>query len=162
MSSRTPVNDQPAAPAPPRFWIGVASRAHVQRGVAAGIAQLGHGKAAPLRRMRQGDWLIYYSPREEVSGGDQVQAFTALGRLVDGDVYQVTVSEAFAPFRRAVAYLPCHEAPIRPLLGQLSFIKDPARWGSVFRFGHLEISHDDFAVIAAAMGDALDAEPGDA
>lgn len=146
----TPTPDQPASG--PRFWIGVVSRAHVQRGVAAGIAQLGHGKAAPLRRMHEGDWLIYYSPRDEVSAGEPVQAFTAIGRLVDDDVYQVTVSESFSPFRRAITYLPSHEAPIKPLLERLSFIKNPERWGSVFRFGHLEISRDDFAAIAAAMG----------
>jgi hypothetical protein len=35
----------------PRHWIGVVSRQHVLRGVAGGFAQLGHGTAAPLRRM---------------------------------------------------------------------------------------------------------------
>ena len=31
-----------------RYWIGVACREHVGRGVAGGFAQLCHGKAAPL------------------------------------------------------------------------------------------------------------------
>ena len=45
-----------------RYWLGVVSRAHVERGVAGGFAQLCHGRAAPLARMQTGDWLIYYSP----------------------------------------------------------------------------------------------------
>lgn len=49
-------------------WLGVVSRAHVQRGVSGGFAQVCHGKAAPLRRMQTGDWLIYYSPSTEMGG----------------------------------------------------------------------------------------------
>jgi hypothetical protein len=47
------------------------------------------------------------------------------------------------------------------LLERLSFIKNPERWGSAFRLGRLEISRDDFAVIAAAMGVDPVVEPGD-
>ena len=49
-----------------KYWIGVASRNHVQRGVADGFAQLCHGKQNPLTRMTRGDWLVYYSPRSEM------------------------------------------------------------------------------------------------
>jgi hypothetical protein len=66
-------------------WLGVVSRAHVQRGVAGDFAQLCHGKALPLRRMRRGDWLVYYSPSIE-GGGAPLRAFTALGQLSDGDL----------------------------------------------------------------------------
>jgi hypothetical protein len=41
-------------------WLGVVSRAHVQRGVAGGFAQLCHGKAQPLQRMQRGDRLVYW------------------------------------------------------------------------------------------------------
>lgn len=64
-----------------RYWIGVASHAHVRRGVEGGFAQLNHGKASPLQRMAAGDWLIYYSPREQREGGAPVQAFTAIGQV---------------------------------------------------------------------------------
>ena len=69
------------APATTGYWIGVVSRAHVQGGVAGGFAQLCHGKERPLRRMRTGDWLIYYSPRTEREGGAPIQSFTAIGRV---------------------------------------------------------------------------------
>ena len=135
-----------------RYWIGVVSRAHVQGGVAGGFAQLCHGKERPLRRMRTGDWLAYYSPRTDREGGEPIQAFTAIGRVAADDVYPYAMGEAFVPFRRDVRYLRCREAAIAPLLDRLSFIKDKARWGYPFRAGHFEIGAADFALIAEAMG----------
>ena len=137
-------------------------RAHVQGGVAGSFAQLCHGKERPLRRMRTGDWLIYYSPRTEREGGTPTRAFTAIGRVVGEDVYPFAMSEAFVPLRRDVRYLPCREASIAPLLGRLSFIRDKARWGYPFRTGHFEIAAADFELIAEAMEvDLGSAERGD-
>jgi hypothetical protein len=50
-------------------WIGVVSHSHVLRGVTGGFAQMNHGKQAPLKRMKAGDGLIYYSPRESYPDG---------------------------------------------------------------------------------------------
>ncbi|MEZ4563658.1 MAG: EVE domain-containing protein [Thermomicrobiales bacterium] len=136
----------------PRYWIGVASAEHVRRGVSGGFAQLNHGKAAPLRRMAAGDWLIYYSPREQREGGEPVQAFTAIGQLAGEEITEVAMTERFTAARRAVHWLPTHPAPIRPLLTSLTFIRTPERWGMTFRPGHLEIDKADFQRIAAAMG----------
>ena len=135
-----------------RYWIGVASYEHVRLGVEGGFAQLNHGKAAPLRRMAAGDWLIYYSPREQREGSEPVQAFTAIGQLAGDEVSDVAMSENFTASRRAVNWLPTHPAPIKPLLESLTFIRNPQRWGMTFRSGHLEISEADFQRIAAAMG----------
>lgn len=56
------------------------------------------------------------------------------------------------PFRRDVAYLPAkEEAPIRPLIDRLSFIRNKERWGQAFRSGHFEIHREDFELIASAM-----------
>jgi hypothetical protein len=146
--------------AEPRYWVGVVSAEHVERGVDGGFAQLCHGKAAPLRRMRGGDWLIYYSPAEKMRGGEPVQAFTAIGRVEHGAAYEFDMGGGFIPFRRDVRYLPCTAAPIRPLLPDLTFLPDKSRWGYAFRFGHLQIPRDDFLRIAAAMG--VDASSTDA
>ncbi len=135
-----------------RYWIGVVSRSHVEHGVEGGFAQLGHGKEKPLRRLHAGDWLIYYSPKTAFDGGAPLQAFTAIGEVADDRVYQHEMSTDFIPFRRDVAYQRCNEAPIQPLLNDLSFIKDKSRWGFPFRAGLVEIPERDFAVIAAAMG----------
>lgn len=135
------------------FWIGVASRSHVVIGVQGGFAQLSHGKAAPLRRLHAGDWLVYYSPKTRLDGGEPLQAFTAIGRVVDDVIYQHEMSPDFIPHRRDVQYvIDCHDAPIQPLIERLDFIRDKQRWGYPFRQGLIEISERDFAMIAAAMG----------
>jgi hypothetical protein len=140
----------------PRYWIGVVSRQHVQRGVDGGFAQVCHGKCAPLQRMKTGDWLVYYSPRTEFRDGVSCQAFTAIGRMVNDTVYQVDMSDDFHPFRRDVEFLPSLDAPIHPLLGGLSFIRNASNWGMIFRRGLFEINEVDFRLIADAMGVSIE------
>ena len=138
------------------YWIGVVSRSHVLRGVAGGFAQLNHGKQAPLQRMKAGDGLIYYSPREAYPDGVPLQAFTALGFIRTGDVYAHDMTPdgvpGFVPWRIDVDYQAVQTAPIKPLIGQLDFITDKTHWGAAFRFGQVKISEADFQQIAAAMG----------
>ncbi|HGY08637.1 MAG TPA: EVE domain-containing protein [Oceanithermus profundus] len=134
-----------------RFWIGVASRDHVLRGVREGFAQLNHGKVRALERMREGDGLIYYSPKERFGEREPCQHFTAIGRVV-GEVYRVDAGGGFRPYRRDVVFFAeAREVPVRPLLEALDFIQDPRRWGYAFRSGHLEIGRDDFERIARVM-----------
>lgn len=120
-------------------WIGVVSANHVQRGVAGGFAQMNHGKAAPLQRMKAGDGLVYYSPRLSYPDGAPLQAFTAIGRIRDGQVYAHDMSAegvpGFVPWRMAVDYWPCQSAPVAPLIDALACIADKWHWGAVFRFG---------------------------
>lgn len=133
-------------------WVGVVSRSHVQRGVAGGFIQLNHGKQAPVRRLKQGDAIALYSPRTAYPDGATLQAFTALATVTTGDVYQVEMSPDFKPWRVDVDFLTVREAPIRPLIERLSFIRDKAHWGAAFRFGQLRVPEADFALIAQAMG----------
>lgn len=135
----------------PRFWIGVASRDHVQRGVAGGFCQLCHGKDRPLRRMAPGDWLIYYSPRERFEVPVPCQRFTAIGEVLGEQVYTFEMAPGFVPFRRDIRFLPAEEVAIQPMLDRLAFIIDRNKWGYVFRFGHLQIPEADFDLIANAM-----------
>jgi hypothetical protein len=135
-----------------RYWIGVVSREHVMIGAKGGFIQLNHGKRAPLQRLSAGDGVVFYSPRTSYPNGEPLQSFTAIGRVKSGDIYQVEMTSRFKPFRAGVKFLRAKETPIRPLINQLSFIKDKSRWGARFRFGHLSISEVDFALIAAAMG----------
>jgi len=62
-----------------RHWLAVACAEHVRRGRSEGFMQVCHGKAAPLRRLRPGDRVVYYSPSLRMGGRDGLQAFTALG-----------------------------------------------------------------------------------
>ncbi len=139
------------------YWIGVVSRDHVDVGVAGAFIQLNHGKAGPLERMCAGDGFVFYSPRTTHPDGPALQAFTAIGRVRDGTVYRaaqghLTMSDGALPFRLGVDYLPAREAPIKPLIESLTFLRSKTHWGAAFRFGFLRAPEEDFARIAAAMG----------
>ena len=137
-------------------WIGVVSRSHVLRGVEGGFAQMNHGKQAPLQRMKAGDGLIYYSPREDYPDGAPLQAFTALGFIRTGEVYAYDMTAdgvpGFVPWRIDVDYVDTQITSMRPLIAQLDFIKDKTHWGAAFRFGQVRIGEVDFRCIAHAMG----------
>ncbi len=133
------------------YWINTVSRGHVLRGVKGGFTQANHGKPHNLRRMSRGDWIAFYSPKTDYPDGAPLQAFTALGRVTDDDVYQEDLDPEFQPWRRRVEFLPCTETPIRPLLDRLDFIVDKARWGYRFRTGVFTIDAHDFEVIRSAM-----------
>lgn len=134
------------------YWIGVVSRAHIEIGVRGGFMQLNHGKKAPLQRLKAGDYIAVYSPRIAYPDGEPLQAFTAIGHVTTGTVYQVEMSEGFKPYRVDVEFLACKEAPIRPLIATLSFIKNKQSWGAAFRFGQLKVPPEDFTQISRAMG----------
>ncbi|CAH0156232.1 hypothetical protein SRABI133_00835 [Peribacillus simplex] len=134
-----------------RYWIGVASLDHVMKGIDGGFAQLCHGKEAPLKKMKNGDWIIYYSSKVSLKQSTPHQKFTALGKVIDDDVFQFDMGNDFMPFRRNIDFISCTETSIHPLIPHLAFIKNEKRWGYPFRFGHFEISEKDFKLIAEKM-----------
>ncbi len=136
----------------PKSWIAVASADHVAIGRAEGFAQVNHGKAGPLRRMRTGERIIYYAPVRTYGSKDRLQAFVAHGRIAPGEVYQGVMGAGFTPFRRDVIWDDVQDAPIAPLLPHLSFTAGRVNWGAPFRWGLFEISDADARIIADAMG----------
>jgi hypothetical protein len=135
-----------------RYWIGVVSQDHVAAAVAHGFVQLGHGNPKPLARMHPGDGFVFYSPRISHPAGRPLQAFTAIGRIADGAVYEANGTDVGPAYRRGVAYFDATPAPIKPLLERLTFIHNKTHWGAAFRFGLLRVPREDFATIALAMG----------
>ena len=133
------------------YWVSTISRDHVRASVEGGFTQAGHGRASGLKRLKADDWLVFYSPKTSLRDGEPLRAFTAIGRIVDEQLYQVEQAPGFTPWRRNVEFVRGIEAPIRPLIDQLSFIKDKRRWGYMFRFGLFKIPREDFAVISRAM-----------
>lgn len=133
------------------YWVSTISRDHVRLSVEGGFTQAGHGKASGLKRLKADDWLIYYSPKTSLRDGEPLQAFTAIGRVLDEELYQVQQAPGFTPWRRNIEFIRGTEAPIRPLIDQLSFIKDKHRWGYTFRSGLFKIPQEDFALISQAM-----------
>jgi hypothetical protein len=134
-----------------RYWIGVASKDHVLKGIAGDFCQLCHGKSNPPKRLAVGDWIVYYSPRTAMQGGDLVQGFTAIGEILGEEPYRFDMGNGFVPYRRDVRFIVAEDAPIQPLIEDLSFIQNKKSWGYPFRFGLLEIPEVDFQRIAAAM-----------
>jgi predicted RNA-binding protein len=137
-----------------KYWINTISRNHVQRGVEGGFTQAGHGKASGLKRLKAGDWIVFYSSKTAYQDGEPLQAFTAIGQIKDEELYQVAMAPDFVPWRRNVDFHECVETPIRPLIDDLSFIKDKTHWGYMFRFGLFEIPETDFELIRSAMEEA--------
>ncbi len=136
---------------PTKYWIAVVSKEHVQNGMDQAIIQVCHGKKAPLKRIRKGDYVVFYSSKIKRTDKTPYQHFTAIARMPDDILYQVTMFENFMPFRRRAEFLPCKEISIRPLINDLEFIKNKKSWGYVFRFGLLEIPREDFVRIATEM-----------
>jgi hypothetical protein len=132
-------------------WISTVSRDHVERGVRGRFTQANHGRPHMLRKMARGDWIVFYSPKTAYPKGKPLQAFTAIGQVVDDEAYQTEVTPDFVPFRRNVDFLECHETPIHPLLEKLNFAEDASRWGAKFRSGVFQIDDHDFEVIRSAM-----------
>jgi len=102
-----------------KHWIIVASKDHLQRGVAGGFIQANHGKAAPLKRMQAGDWVMFYSPKLEYDKPEKLQCFTAIGKIADDEIYQHDMGGGFVPFRRNVTFLPAQDVSILPLINDL-------------------------------------------
>lgn len=134
-----------------KYWIIVASKDHLQRGIAGGFIQANHGKAASLKRMQAGDWVLFYSPKLEFEKPEKLQCFTAICRITDDEIYQHDMGGGFVPFRRNVTFVPAQDVSILPLIQKLTFIKDKTHWGAPFRFGTLEIPKADFHLIASKM-----------
>jgi len=138
-----------------RYWMAVASREHVERGIEGGFAQVCHGKIATLKTMSAGDGLIYYSPTYHFGEKDICRCFTAIGIVEEREPYLFEMSPDFIPWRRDITFLPAKDVPIEPLLEELTFIKDRKKWGFPFRRGSFEISQRDFELIAKHMGVVL-------
>ena len=134
-----------------RFWLLVASKDHVQTGVSGSFCQANHGKAGNLKRMKEGDGLVFYSSKEKYGEKTPFQKFTAIGKVSNNDLYQGVMTGGFEPFRRNVQFFPCKETSIIPLIETLSFIKDKKNWGLPLRFGFLEIDITDFNKIDDVM-----------
>ncbi len=131
-----------------KFWIGVVSKEHVLRGVEGGFCQVCHGKKAPLNRMKKGDYLLYYSPKYQMNDQEKLQAFTAVGKILDDTAYQVEMFEDFFPFRRDVSYYqPVKDCPIE----QVRHHPQWRQYASQLRYGHFEVSKDFFLYVFDQM-----------
>ena len=96
--------------------------------------------------------MLIYSAKIKYGEATPCQKFTAIGRVKDDKIYQVKASESWEPWRRDVEYeAEIEESDIRPLIEELSFIKNKEKWGAAFRFGFLKVPEEDFEIVRRAM-----------
>jgi hypothetical protein len=134
-----------------KYWVIVASKDHVKTGIAEGIAQACHGKASPLKRMRKDDFVIYYSGKQTLGKPEKCQEFTAIGKVMDDEVYECQMLKDFCSSRRNIEFLESEDISILPLIVDLDFIQNKTSWGYPFRFGFFEINQHDFDLICSQM-----------
>ncbi|MEI5995408.1 EVE domain-containing protein [Candidatus Enterococcus mansonii] len=130
------------------YWIGVASKDHVEIGVSGGFCQLCHGKSAPLNKMKAGDWLIYYAPKRSLKTKEPCQEFIALGQVLSGDAYLYEMSPGFTPYRKNIAFLKnIQSVPLKTV----STFPLWQKYRSRLRFGHFQIPKELFDFVASNM-----------
>ncbi len=115
-----------------KYWIIVASEDHVMRGVFLGIAA-GGMETVRWRGWYKGDMIVYYSPKTRFDGSEALHAFTAIGVIEDDALFQVEETPDFRPFRRKVHYIKTGKVRIKPLVPELTFIRNKKSWGYAFR-----------------------------
>ena len=134
-----------------KYWIIAASKEHVKSGVQGGFAQACHGKATPLKKMKRGDYVIYYSSKEYFGKKDKCQEFTAIGQVKSDAAYLFEMTPDFCPSRIDIDFLESNDISIIPLIDKLDFIPNKRRWGYPFRWGTLQINKQDFQLISDLM-----------
>jgi predicted RNA-binding protein len=138
-----------------KYFINTVSKDHVEIGRQNSIVQAGHGKRAPLEKLNKGDFILFYSPQTSLTNGEPLQSFTAIARVIDDNIFQISLSDTFKPFRRKAEYFDCTETFIRPIIDELEFIENKKSWGFKFRFGLFQINERDFRLIASRMNAGL-------
>lgn len=146
-----------------RYWVAVLSKDHVKDAVKKGYCEFKNGTRLPFKNVNPHSWFVYYSPgtkplqviREKGrEAGRKVQAFTAIGQVLPGEPYSVDTGHTRV-YRRRARYVPnSSDAPLAPLMPELSFFKkhDKSRpWGIQFQGGLIEVKKTDFFALCKAM-----------
>jgi len=133
-----------------RFFIGVVHRLQADIGRKIGIVAFSHGREAPLKNLAPGDAVILYAPKTDFDG-DPVQAFVAHARVTGEAPYMRDFEPGMTAWVRDAVYDDITEIPVRPMLDDLSFVKNKTHWGMAFRQGKFEIPRADYTRIATAL-----------
>lgn len=103
--------------------------------------------------MRQGDGIVFYSPRQQIKGKDMCQRFTGIATVENGEAYQHTTGENFKPWRRRAKFVEsAKEVDVKAVLKDLECFKRGAPgWGHALRSGALKIGEEDWRTLWQAM-----------
>jgi EVE domain len=116
---------------------------------------IGHGKRQPLEQMAAGDKIVFYAPKIDHTKTDKAniyQKFKGFGTLLDQPIFSEQMSGTCV-FRRKIQFDGIDQAaPIHPLIDQLDFIPNKAKWGFPFLLGYIEINQKDWDLIVSRLG----------
>ncbi len=132
------------------YFVGLADRFHVDMMRSDGVVVLGIRNDAGVRRVKPGDRVAYYSPKE-APDGPPLRAFTGLAEVAGGGPFMWPKDEPEIWARRADWLEHAVDVPIRVLLESLEFIRNPKNWGFYLRGSYREIGGGDHALISRAM-----------
>ncbi|MFV2033855.1 MAG: EVE domain-containing protein [Halocynthiibacter sp.] len=134
-----------------KYWIGVVHLGQARAVALAGFVAFSHGKRSAVEKVHAGDRVIFYAPKTDFDG-EPVQAFVCLATVTGAAPRQLPMPGTdFRPWALDAAFERIREMPIRPMLHDLTFIKNPRYWGMAFRRSLFQISSVDFDHIASAL-----------
>lgn len=129
------------------YWVTNAAQEHVNLVRQKGYTQLNMGPREPLKKMNQGDWIIYYSPTVLFQCPDTAcHTFTAISCLTDNHIYQQPTNHE--RWRRNVQYFECKPHHVQHFHHSVDFMKQYEDWLDALLEPIFEISRNDFATIA--------------
>jgi EVE domain len=131
-----------------KFWLAVVHKDHVLKGKEASIVMICHGKEGPLLKLKEGDLVVFYSPRVLTAdkSTSNLNSFTGVARIGNTGVFKNAESMSY----RAATFLECEETKIEPLVLSWKKKKD-TKWGMALRSGFRELTFEDFTIISEAM-----------
>lgn len=83
-------------------------------------------------------------------GKSDLQAFTDIGTVPDDHVFQFKMFENFIYYRRKIEYIHAKEVLLSSIKSKLKFTQEK-KWGYQLRRGLVELSSEDFLMIAKSM-----------
>lgn len=143
--------EPPGGAAQAAHWVCVVSRADAHLAQVEGRLRLSATSERRVRRLREGDGVLLYSPREGNREGAVVRRFTAAGTVVAGEAYQLG-DDPHGSWCRDVRFDDVRdEVEVGPLLERLSFVRPGAGWGVAFRPGFVRVAEADHRLVRAAL-----------
>lgn len=130
------------------YWVTTAALEHVHIVKEKGYTQVNMGPKEPLEKMKQGDWILYYSPTVYYKQPESLcQKFSGISKLIDEKIYPQDPKDPILWRRNAQFYncIPHHAQQFHTFV---DFLKQHDYWVDAFKKSVFEISQSDFLYIA--------------
>ena len=133
------------------YWITITAQEHVNIVRDKRYTQVNMGPKAPLDKMSQGDWILYYSPTIfHEKPKTTCQKFTGLSCVTGDKAYPQNPKDPVL-WRRDVDFFHCMPQHAQHFHQQVEFLKQYEHWIDAFFQPIFEISKNDFIVIAQTI-----------